>query len=192
MNSNIFKYKTFMNIWNLNRSNQLNHMYQASSLFRTGGCLSEKKWSYVGQQFLHRILESCWESVVTDNSSVIWSHVNTTDVWIGEELPFIDCDIRLKTGRLVEFFLALGCKLLDKRQVLFKTFDFNILFEHFNESLCDKLLQYISVDFRITDFLGESFFNFLLNSFDVLMPEFHFGHSGFVDFSTFHDLDVSL
>lgn len=56
----------------------------------------------------------------------------------------------------------------------------------------DKLLEELSVDSLITDFFSESLFNIFLNAFDELMSEFHFRHSGLVDFSTFHDFDVSF
>lgn len=44
----------------------------------------------------------------------------------------------------------------------------------------------------ITDFFIKCLFNLILNSLNILMSEFHFSHSWFVNFSTFHDLDLGF
>ena len=83
-------------------------------------------------------------------------------------------------------------QLLDDCHVFFKTLDFDVLFEHFDEALEDELLQEFVVNFGIGNFPCEGQLDVLLDSLNILMSEFHFSHSGFVDFSTFHDLDFGF
>jgi hypothetical protein len=40
----------------------------------------------------------------------------------------------------------LGSEFFDDRDILFKAFDFDVLFEHFDESLEDELLEDLIVD----------------------------------------------
>ncbi len=107
-------------------------------------------------------------------------------------MPFIHNDVCLNRRTLVEFSLTLSWKLLHKSNIFFQTFYFNILFKHLDESLHDELLEKFSVYSWIFNFFSESFFNFFLNTFDKLMSESHFSHSGLVDFSTFHNFDISF
>lgn len=83
-------------------------------------------------------------------------------------------------------------QLLDNGDVFFEALHLDVFLEHFDEALEDELLEELVVDFRIRDFPGQGGLDILLNSFDILMPEFHFGHSGFVNFSTFHDFDFGF
>lgn len=83
-------------------------------------------------------------------------------------------------------------QLLDNSDVFLETLDFYVLFEHFDEALEDELLQEFVVDFGVRDFSCQGRLDVLLDSLNILMPELHFRHSGFVDFSTFHDLDFGF
>ena len=85
--------------------------------------------------------------------------------------------------------MTLNDEFFDKSNIFFKAFYLNIFLKHFNETLCNELLKKFSVDSLISNFWSESFFDIFLNTFNKLMSEFHFGHSGLVDFSTFHDFD---
>lgn len=83
-------------------------------------------------------------------------------------------------------------QLLHQGQILFETLDFNIFLKHFDQTLHDELLEEFTIDCLIVDFSGEGIFDFLLDPFDELVPEFHFGHAGLIDFSAFHDFEVGF
>lgn len=73
--------------------------------------------------------------------------------------------------------MALGSEFFDERDVFFEALDFDVFLEHFDESLEDELFKEIAVESGVGDFLSECVFDVLLDFFDVLVSEFHFGHA---------------
>lgn len=135
------------------------------------------------------VIKSSGQRVVTNDTAIVWGNFNSSDIRFIQELSFIYSDFSLNCGAFIELSLTLNDEFFDKSNIFFKAFYLNIFLKHFNKTLCNELLKKFSVDSLISNFRSESFFDIFLNTFNKLMSEFHFGHSGLVDFSTFHDFD---